>query len=127
MVNQATRSALRGSALAGSTQGPAGLPPAAGLPPGPPKCGRRTSSALARPKAAYKCLTIVDTATTEAVAVVPARSLDGLPVTRGPESLAPTPGLPQVLRADKREKTGLVGLTLAAYARQWTATSKRRQ
>ena len=29
-----------------------------------------------------KCLTIVDDATTEAVAIVPARALGGLPVTR---------------------------------------------
>jgi len=47
-----------------------------------------------------KCLTIVDDATTEAVAVVPARSLGGLPVTRVLETLALTRGLPQVLRTD---------------------------
>ena len=41
-----------------------------------------------------KCLTIVDGATTEAVAVVPARSLGGLPVTRVFEALALTRGLP---------------------------------
>ena len=44
-----------------------------------------------------KCLTIVDDATTEAVAVVPARSLGGLPVTRVLETLALTRGLPHVL------------------------------
>ncbi len=47
-----------------------------------------------------KCLTIVDDATTEAVAVVPARALGGLPVTRVLEGLAITRGLPQVLRTD---------------------------
>ena len=47
-----------------------------------------------------KCLTIVDDATTEAVAVVPARALGGLPVTRVPEQLAASRGLPQVLRTD---------------------------
>jgi len=47
-----------------------------------------------------KCLTIVDDATTEAVAVVPARALGGVPVTRVLEALAITRGLPQVLRTD---------------------------
>jgi transposase InsO family protein len=45
-----------------------------------------------------KCLTIVDDATTEAVAVVLARALGGLPGTRGFDDLARTRGLPQVLR-----------------------------
>ena len=47
-----------------------------------------------------KCLTIVDDATAEAVAVVPARALGGLPVTRVLDALAVTRGLPQVLRTD---------------------------
>ena len=47
-----------------------------------------------------KCLTIVDDATTEAVAVVPARALGGLPVTRILNRLAVDRGLPQVLRTD---------------------------
>jgi len=47
-----------------------------------------------------KCLTIVDDATTEAVAIVPARALGGLPVTRVLEELAASRGLPQVLRTD---------------------------
>jgi transposase InsO family protein len=38
-----------------------------------------------------KCLTIVDDATTEAVAVVPARALGGLPVTRVLDRLAVEP------------------------------------
>jgi putative transposase len=47
-----------------------------------------------------KCLTIVDDATTEAVAVVPARALGGLPVTRVFDRLANERGLPRVLRTD---------------------------
>jgi transposase InsO family protein len=47
-----------------------------------------------------KCLTIVDDATTEAVAIVPARALGGLPVTRVLEQLAASRGLPQILRTD---------------------------
>jgi putative transposase len=47
-----------------------------------------------------KCLTIVDDATGEAVAVVPARALGGLPVTRILDRLAAERGLPQVLRTD---------------------------
>jgi putative transposase len=47
-----------------------------------------------------KCLTIIDDATTEAVAVVPARALGGAPVTRVLDDLATTRGLPQVLRTD---------------------------
>lgn len=43
---------------------------------------------------------IVDDATTEAVAVVPARALGGLPLTRVLDTLAITRGLPQVLRTD---------------------------
>ena len=44
-----------------------------------------------------KCLTIVDDATHEAVAIVPARALGGLPVTRILDRLAITRGLPQIL------------------------------
>src|SRR5215207_3474321 len=47
-----------------------------------------------------KCLTIVDDATTEAVAIVPARALGGRPVTRVLEGLAASRGLPQILRTD---------------------------
>jgi len=38
--------------------------------------------------------------TTEAIAVVPARALGGLPVTAVLEQLAASRGLPQVLRTD---------------------------
>jgi len=47
-----------------------------------------------------KCLAIVDDATTEAVAIIPARALGGLAVTRVLDRLALTRGLPQVLRTD---------------------------
>jgi putative transposase len=47
-----------------------------------------------------KCLTIVDDATTEAVAIVPARALGGGPITRVLDQLALSRGLPQVLRTD---------------------------
>ena len=61
-----------------------------------------------------KCLAIVDDATTEAVAVVPARALGGLPVTRILERLAIERGLPKVLRTDNGlEFCGRVRLTWA--------------
>jgi putative transposase len=61
-----------------------------------------------------KCLTIVDDATTEAVAIVPARALGGLPVTRALDRLAIVRGLPQVLRTDNAlEFCGRVMLTWA--------------
>lgn len=47
-----------------------------------------------------KCRTIVDDAITEAVAVVPARALGGLPVTRVLDMLVITRGRPQVLWTD---------------------------
>src|SRR5690242_21628731 len=47
-----------------------------------------------------KCLTIVDDATTEAIATVPARSIGGLAVTRVLDRLAIERGLPAVLRTD---------------------------
>src|SRR3954454_21108159 len=49
-----------------------------------------------------KCLTIVDDATTEAVAIVAARALGGLPLTRVLDDLAVTRGLPRVLRDGQR-------------------------
>jgi len=47
-----------------------------------------------------KCLTIVDDATTEAVAIVPARAIGGVPLTRVLDQLALSRGLPRVLRTD---------------------------
>ena len=62
-----------------------------------------------------KCLTVVDDATTEAVAIVPARTLGGLPVTRVLDRLAFERGLPRVLRTacyDQVVKAlGAVGLS----------------
>ena len=46
------------------------------------------------------CLTVVDDATTEAVAIVPTRTLGGLPVTRVRDRLAFARGRPRVLRTD---------------------------
>src|SRR5918995_2268030 len=67
-----------------------------------------------------KCLTIVDDATTEAVAVVPARALGGLPVTRILDRLAIERGLPSVLRTDNgAEFCGRAMLTWA-HARNVT-------
>ena len=47
-----------------------------------------------------KCLTVVDDATGEAVAIVPARALGGGPVTRVLDRLAIDRGLPRVIRTD---------------------------
>jgi len=47
-----------------------------------------------------KCLTVVDDATTEAVGIVPARALGGLPVTQALDRLAAERGLPAALRTD---------------------------
>lgn len=55
----------------------------------------RTAEGLVR-----KYLAIVDDATAEAVAIIPARGLGGLAVTRALEQLAATRGLPRVLRTD---------------------------
>src|SRR5687767_3745570 len=67
-----------------------------------------------------KCLTIVDDATTEAVAIVPARALGGIPVTRVLDRLALARGLPRVLRTDKAlEFCGRAMLTWA-YERRVT-------
>ena len=61
-----------------------------------------------------KCLTVVDDATTEAVAIVPARTLGGLPVTRVLDRLAFERGLPRVLRTDNgKEFCGRAMLTWA--------------
>jgi putative transposase len=67
-----------------------------------------------------KCLTIVDDATTEAVAVVPARALGGLPVTRVLEQLAASRGLPQALRTDNGPEFCGRALLTWAYERGLT-------
>ena len=63
-----------------------------------------------------KCLTIVDDATTEAVAIVPARALGGLPVTRVLDHLTATRGLPLVLRTDNGPE--FCGRTLLTWAHE---------
>ena len=67
-----------------------------------------------------KCLTIVDDATTEAVAIVPARALGGRPVTRVLEQLATSRGLPQVLRTDNGPEFCSRALLTWAYERGLT-------
>jgi len=49
---------------------------------------------------AIKCLTIVDDATHESVAIVPEHSISGMYVTRILDDLAATRGIPQVIRTD---------------------------
>lgn len=63
-----------------------------------------------------KCLTIVDDATTEAVAIVPARALGGLPVTRVLDALALSRGLPQILRTDNGPE--FCGRTMLTWAHE---------
>ena len=61
-----------------------------------------------------KCLTIVDDATHESVAVKPERAIGGLTVTRLLDALAITRGLPQVIRTDNgKEFCGHAMLTWA--------------
>jgi transposase InsO family protein len=64
-----------------------------------------------------KCLTIIDDATTEAVAVVPARALGDLPVNRVLDRLAITRGLPQVLRPDNGSEFCRGAMLTWAHAR----------
>lgn len=67
-----------------------------------------------------KCLTIVDDATHEAVAVVPERAIGGLTLTRVLARLAGARGLPQVIRTDNgKEFCGRAMLTWA-HARHVT-------
>jgi putative transposase len=63
-----------------------------------------------------KCLTIVDDATTEAVAIVPARALGGGPITRVLDQLAVSRGLPQILRTDNGPE--FCGRTLLTWAHE---------
>lgn len=61
-----------------------------------------------------KCLTIIDDATHEAVAVVPERAISGHTLTRVLGRLADTRGLPQVVRTDNgKEFCGRAMLTWA--------------
>jgi putative transposase len=61
-----------------------------------------------------KCLTVVDDATHESVAVVPERAIGGIAVTRILEQLAMTRGLPRTIRTDNgKEFCGRAMLTWA--------------
>jgi transposase InsO family protein len=61
-----------------------------------------------------KCLTIVDDATHEAVAIVPERAISGLVLTRILDRLAAERGLPQAIRTDNgKEFCGKAMLTWA--------------
>jgi transposase InsO family protein len=61
-----------------------------------------------------KCLTIVDDATHESVAIVPERAIGGHPLTRILDQLRVTRGLPQVIRTDNgKEFCGRAMLTWA--------------
>ena len=63
-----------------------------------------------------KCLTIVDDATHESVAVVPERAIGGLTVTRILDELAIRSGLPKVIRTDNgKEFCGHAMLTWAHH------------
>ena len=63
---------------------------------------------------AIKCLTVVDDATHESVAIVPERTISGDQVTRVLDLLAATRGLPQVIRTDNgKEFCGRAMLTWA--------------
>jgi transposase InsO family protein len=61
-----------------------------------------------------KCLTVVDDATHESVAIVPERAIGGHPLTRILDQLRETRGLPQVIRTDNgKEFCGRAMLTWA--------------
>jgi transposase InsO family protein len=61
-----------------------------------------------------KCLTIVDDATHEAVAIVPERAISGYALTRMLDRLKHTRGLPQIIRTDNgKEFCGKAMLTWA--------------
>ena len=63
-----------------------------------------------------KCLTVVDDATHESVAVVPERAIGGVAVTRILEQLAMTRGLPRTIRTDNgKEFCGRAMLTWAHF------------
>ncbi len=61
-----------------------------------------------------KCLTVVDDATHESVAVVPERAIGGLTVTRILDELAIQRGLPKVIRTDNGKE--FCGHTLLTWA-----------
>lgn len=66
------------------------------------------------------CLTIVDDASTEAVAVETSRSMGGLSLTRVMDQLALTRGLPRVLRTDNGPECCSRAMLTWAHAREFT-------
>lgn len=69
---------------------------------------------------AIKCLTIVDDATHESVAMVPERAISGQYVTRILDQLAATRGLPQVIRTDNGKE--FCGHAMLTWAQAHTVT-----
>jgi transposase InsO family protein len=69
---------------------------------------------------AIKCLTIVDDATHESVAIVPERTISGEQVTRILDQLAATRGLPQVIRTDNGKE--FCGRAMLTWAHAHTVT-----
>ena len=69
---------------------------------------------------AIKCLTIVDDATHESVAIVPERAISGQHVTRILDQLAATRGVPQVIRTDNGKE--FCGRALLTWAHAHTVT-----
>lgn len=67
-----------------------------------------------------KCLTIVDDATHESIAIVPARTLSGTHVTRILDQLATTRGIPQVIRTDNGKE--FCGRAMLSWAHTRTVT-----
>jgi transposase InsO family protein len=63
-----------------------------------------------------KCLTVVDDATHEAVAVVPDHSMSGLQLTRHLDQLADRRGLPRIIRSDNGP--GFVGKVMLNWAHE---------
>lgn len=69
---------------------------------------------------AIKCLTIVDDATHEAVAIVPERAISGQHLTRILDRLAAPRGLPQVIRTDNGKE--FCGRAMLTWAHAHTVT-----
>lgn len=67
-----------------------------------------------------KCLTIVDDATHESVAIVPEHTFSGMHVTRILEQLAMTRGVPQVIRTDNGKE--FCGRAMLTWAQAHTVT-----
>ncbi len=64
-----------------------------------------------------KCLTIVDDATHESVAIVPERAIGGHPLTRILDQLRTTRGLPKVIRTDNGKEFCGRAMVVWAHAR----------